>query len=87
MNKKQREVLRSIFFDPVKSDIKWSKVESLFKHLGAEISQGNGSRVRVFLNGIKAIFHRPHPRKETDKGALISVRRFLNNAGVKNDEI
>jgi len=39
------------------------------------------------LNGVIAVFHRPHPQKETDKGALKSVRRFLKNAGVKYDEI
>ena len=29
------------------------------------------------------VFHRPHPRKETDKGAVKSVRKFLENAGVR----
>ena len=33
------------------------------------------------------VVDRPHPKKETDKGALISVRRFLTNAGVQYDEI
>ena len=27
--------------------------------LGAEISEGNGSRVRIALNGVRAVFHRP----------------------------
>lgn len=45
-----------------------------------------GSRVRISLNGIKAIFHRPHPRKETNKGAIISMRRFLTEAGVTPDD-
>jgi len=39
--------------------------------------------VRIVLNGVRAVFHRPHPQKETDKGALVSMRRFLINAGVK----
>jgi hypothetical protein len=38
--------------------------------------------VRVALNDVRAVFHRPHPRKETDKGAVKSVRRFLTEAGV-----
>ncbi len=42
--------------------------------------------VRVYLNGVRAVFHRPHPRKETDKGALRSVRRFLLEAGVGPEE-
>jgi len=41
-----------------------------------------GSRVRVYLRGVRAVFHRPHPQKETDKGALRSLQRFLSSAGV-----
>lgn len=51
--------------------------------LGAEISEGNGSRVRIKLNDVRAVFHRPHPRKETDKGAVVSMRRFLETAEVR----
>jgi hypothetical protein len=29
------------------------------------------------------VFHRPHPKKETDKGAVKSVRRFLYEAEVR----
>jgi HicA toxin of bacterial toxin-antitoxin, len=54
--------------------------------LGAEISEGSGSRVRIYLNGIKAVFHRPHPRKETDKGAVVSMRRFLIAASITPQE-
>ena len=75
--------MQAIFKEPTQSNVKWTDIESLFKHLGAEVSQGNGSRIRVALNGVRAVFHRPHPRKETDKGALVSVRRFLENAGIK----
>jgi len=49
---------------------------------GAEISEGEGSRVRVALNGVRAVFHRPHPHKEADKGAVRSVRRFMTEAGI-----
>ena len=83
MNAKHRNVLEEIFKRPVQSNIVWKDIESLFVALGAEISEGNGSRIRVKLNDVRAVFHRPHPRKETDKGAVISVRTFLENAGVK----
>lgn len=66
----------------MRADVSWSAIEKLLVALGAEISEGNGSRVRVYLNGTRAVFHRPHPQKETDKGALISVRRFLIQAGI-----
>jgi hypothetical protein len=74
--------MRAIFAEPVRAGINWSDIESLLAHLGAEISQGQGSRVRVALNGVRAIFHRPHPHKETDKGAVRSMRRFLTEAVV-----
>jgi len=54
----------------------------MLEALGAEITQGAGSRVRIALNGVRAVFHRPHPHKETDKGAIRSLRRFLTEAGV-----
>lgn len=83
MNAKHRKILESIFETPVNSSIVWKDIEALFAVLGAEISEGRGSRIRVALNGVRAVFHRPHPRKETDKGAVVSVRRLLKEAGVK----
>ncbi len=83
MNKKQRKTLEAIFRNPVSSSIPWSDIEALLAALGADRSEGNGSRVRFKLNGVKAIFHRPHPAPTTDKGAVKSVRRFLEEAGVK----
>lgn len=83
MNNRQRTTLTSLFEDPVRSNIEWSDVESLLRALGADLSEGRGSRVRVALNEAKAVFHRPHPEKETDKGAVKSVRAFLTVAGVQ----
>ena len=85
MNNKQRQTLKAIFTSPVRSDIKWTDIENLFKALGAKVSQGKGSRVRVLLNGVKAVFHEPHPEKETDKGAVKAVKEFLEDAGIKTD--
>ncbi len=83
MNARHERTYRAIFANPVQSGIRWDDIESLFKALGAEISQGRGSRVRVLLNGEEAVFHRPHPSPETDKGAVKSVRGFLEKAGVE----
>lgn len=82
MNKKHHKTLEAIFEDPVKANIAWRDIEALFEELGAEISEGSGSRIRVALNDVRAVFHRPHPRPETKKGAVKSVRRFLIEAGV-----
>jgi hypothetical protein len=83
LNNKQRKTLEEIFKDPVCADLPWADIENLFIALGAQVSPGDGSRVRVILNGVFAVFHRPHPERVTDKGALKSVRRFLTNAGVR----
>jgi hypothetical protein len=83
LNNKQHKTLEKIFEDPLRSDVPWSDVESLFIALGADVSEGRGSRVDVLLNDVVAVFHRPHPERVTDKGALKSVRRFLTNAGVR----
>ena len=82
MNKKQRQTLHRIFERPERSDIPWTNIESLFIAFGAVISEGRGSRVRVALNDVRAVFHRPHPDRVTNKGAVKSVRRFLLEAGV-----
>jgi HicA toxin of bacterial toxin-antitoxin, len=86
MNKKQRQTLKEVFSLPVRSDIKWTSIESLLNALGAKVSQGRGSRVRVSLNGVKAVFHEPHPEKETDKGAVKAVKEFLVNAEIKPED-
>lgn len=83
MDSKHRKTLEALFEKPERANIAWREVESLFIALGAEVSEGNGSRVRVALKGVRAVFHRPHPRKETHKGAVKSVRKFLEAAGVK----
>jgi hypothetical protein len=83
MGPKHRQTLKVIFEDPVRSNIVWRDIETMLKAAGAEISEGRGSRVRIFLNDVRAVFHRPHPKKETDKGAVKSMRRFLTEAGVK----
>jgi hypothetical protein len=83
MNKKQQQTLDRIFDKPERSDILWNDIESLFKALGADISEGRGSRVRVALKGVRAVFHRPHPQRLTNKSTVRSVRRFLLETGVK----
>lgn len=82
MNAKHRKTLEAIFEKPTLSNIEWKSIEALLIALGAEISEGNGSRVRIKLNDVRAVFHRPHPKKETDRGAVASIRKFLENAGV-----
>ena len=83
MDNKHQRVLEAIFEKPERANIDWKDIETLLLALGAEISEGNGSRVRVALRDVRAVFHRPHPRKDTNKGAVKCVRKFLEAAGVK----
>ena len=83
MNKKQQATLSAVFEKPTRADIRWSRVESPIKALGGEISERALSRVALELNGVIAVFHRPHPGPEAQKGAVEAVRQLLRNAGVE----
>ena len=83
--RKHRRTLLAILEDPVRSNVKWTDIEKMLRALGADLSEGRGSRVRIYLNGVKAVFHRPRPEPDTDKGALKSMRRFLTEAGVPTE--
>ncbi len=77
MKRKYLKTLELIFLHPVSANIKWKDIEALFSALGAELSEREGSRVEVFLFGQIRVFHRPHPRPDTDKGAVVSIRKWL----------
>ena len=82
MNRKNQRTLARLLERPDRSDIPWRDIERLIVALGGEISEGRGSRVRIYLNGVRAVFHRPHPERVTDKGAVSSMRRLLKEAEV-----
>lgn len=77
MRKKHRKTLELIYSRPVSANIKWQDIQALFEALGAEVIEREGSRVEVFLFNEIRIFHRPHPRPDTDKGAVASIREWL----------
>ena len=83
MNGRHRKTLEAIFLKPTKADIRWAEIESLVVGCGGSVQEREGSRVAMVLNGVRANFHRPHPKPTTKKGAVDAVRLFLTNAGVK----
>ncbi len=83
MRKQHRKTLDAIFSRPTQANIKWVDVEALLKAFSAYIEERKGSKVAIELNDVVAMFHRPHPEKEIDKGAVASIRRFLKEAGVE----
>ncbi|MEX2523538.1 MAG: type II toxin-antitoxin system HicA family toxin [Gammaproteobacteria bacterium] len=83
MQRKHRKTLERIYARPTSGTIPWSDIESLFKALGAEITERQGSRIAVVLFGEVHVFHRPHPSPKTDKGAVASIRRWLEYHEIK----
>lgn len=82
MHASHKRTLRLIANHPTSGNVKWSDVEALFVHLGARVTEAAGSRVAVVLFDEVRVFHRPHPRPDTDKGAVASIRKWLFNDGV-----
>jgi hypothetical protein len=83
MNSKQKKTLEAIFADPVRTNIHYLDLESLFAALGAEVYPNRkGSRVAIVLNGQKYSYHRPHPENEIGRKTVSDVRDFLTAAGV-----
>jgi hypothetical protein len=83
MKRKCQRTLELVFARPASANIAWREIESLFAELGAEIVEREGSRVAVVLFGEVRVFHRPHPSPHTDKGAVASIRKWLEQHGVE----
>jgi len=86
MNSRHRRTLGRIFAEPAPAELRWHDIEALLRAAGAEISEDAGSRVRVALAGVRAVFHRPHPGPETRRTLVRAVRDFLAAAGIKPDQ-
>jgi hypothetical protein len=82
VKRKQIKTLGLIFARPVPVNIQWSDIVALFRELGAEITEREGSRIGVRLFGERRVFHRPHPSPDTDKGAVTAIRKWLEENGV-----
>ena len=64
-------------------NIHWRDVESLLHHLGATVEPLSGARLRVRLNGVEGILHRPHHSNVLDRQGIRYVREYLAHAGMK----
>ena len=83
MKRRHQRTLELIYARPTSANVQWRDIEMLFVELGAEISEREGSRVAVVLFGEVRVFHRPHPSPNTNKGAVASVRKWLEQHGVE----
>jgi hypothetical protein len=83
MNSRHQKTLAAIFSQPVPGNIEWRRIEALFMALGAEMIEGDGSRVSFIINDEKGDFHRPHPGKEAKRYQVRNAMEFLSRAGVQ----
>ncbi len=83
MKRKHQKALEQIYKRPTSANIQWKDIEALFIALGAKVTERAGSRVAVVLFGEVRVFHRPHPSPNTDKGAVASIRKWLEIYEVK----
>jgi len=58
-------------------------MESLFRAVGCEVIEGDGSRVAFKLKGVRAAFHQPHPQKETKEYQVRVAREFFEALGIR----
>ena len=83
MKRRHQRTLELIYARPTSANVQWRDIEMLFVELGAETSEREGSRVAVVLFGEVRVFHRPHLSPNTDKGAVASIRKWLEQHGVE----
>jgi hypothetical protein len=82
MSRHHAQLIRSIFHDPPSHNIHWRDVESLLRHVGAELESLSGARIRMKMNRMEGILHRPHHGNTLDSSGVVHLREFLARAGV-----
>ncbi|MCD6388270.1 MAG: type II toxin-antitoxin system HicA family toxin [Desulfobulbaceae bacterium] len=83
MKRKHMKTLELIFKRPTSGNIKWTEIEALLIALGAKLTERQGSRIGVRLFNDRRVFHRPHPSPNTDKGAVVSLKKWLKENEVQ----
>ncbi|MCP5037582.1 MAG: type II toxin-antitoxin system HicA family toxin [Rhodobacteraceae bacterium] len=83
VSSKHSKTLIAVFETPTRSNVRWGDIEKMIVAHGGRIEERSGSRVLIRFNTSRAVFHRPHPKPETDKGALVALRQFLSDAGLE----
>ncbi|WP_060485405.1 type II toxin-antitoxin system HicA family toxin [Pseudomonas sp. NBRC 111123] len=82
MNTRYRKIYDAIFKAPTTASLAFSEVEALLLHLGGQVLERQGSRVKRVLGDQSFRCHRPHPGKEAKRYQIEEAREFLLRAGV-----
>ena len=82
MNGHQRKILQRILATPASGTIRFADIESLLEALGAEGTEGKGSRVRFDLQGEQWHTHRPHPGNEAKRYQVRDLQELFQRLGI-----
>ncbi len=77
MRIRHRQTLHAIFTRPTLAGIVFSDIEALFVPLGGEVTEREGSRIRITLHDVSWHCHRPHPGKEARRYQVEEAREIL----------
>ncbi|QJQ12125.1 type II toxin-antitoxin system HicA family toxin [Pseudomonas putida] len=83
MNTRYRKIFEAIFRTPITASLAFSEIEALILHLGGQVQERQGSRVKLLLGEHCWRCHRPHPGKEAKRYQIEEAREFLSRAGVR----
>ena len=83
MKTKHRKTLQAIFARPTSPSAVFSDIESLVVALGGSVTEREGSRVKITLQGEQWYCHRLHPGKEAKRYQVEEARELLERIGVK----
>lgn len=83
MKAKHRKTLEAIFARPTSPSVVFSDIEALMIAVGGSVTEREGSRVKIVLQGEQWHCHRPHPGKEAKRYQVEEARELLERAGIK----
>lgn len=79
------KTLQALFAHPLQHGVRASRVEALFRSLGAELSELDDRRLKIRMpSGMETWIHTgsSHRQPDLDADAVMRVRHFLQEAGV-----
>ena len=83
MNAKQRTALRLVYKQPTSASVVFSQIESLVLALGGTVTEREGSRIKIALQGEQWHCHRPNPGKEAKRYQVEECRELLQKLGIE----
>ncbi len=83
MNSKHAKTKAALFENPVRRDLRFTKVKVLLLALGAQILQREGSRVKITIDRFEVVIHAPHGTEPLKPYQVHALRKLLIDTGVK----